>query len=122
MTRSIGLFLSVQLDISDSVTTLMGGHRTMACLSGKGHGKMAESVAIRQRAEIDSQHLTRATPAAAPIVVTDLQREGLPGGLSRVLVLELRLFWLSGLGWEGLPGGGPEVACTHLISNLAIEL
>ena len=28
----------VQLD-GESVTSLMGGHKTMACLSGKGHGK-----------------------------------------------------------------------------------
>ena len=32
------LFLSVQLD-GASVTFQQGGHKTMACLSGKGHGK-----------------------------------------------------------------------------------
>ena len=33
------LFLSVQLDGNSSVTLQQGGHMTMACLSGKGHGK-----------------------------------------------------------------------------------
>ena len=33
------LFLSVQLD----VTLQQGGHMTMACLSGKGHGKNMKS-------------------------------------------------------------------------------
>ena len=31
------LFLSVQLD--DYITLQQGGDKTMACLSGKGHGK-----------------------------------------------------------------------------------
>ena len=35
----------------------------------------------------------------------DLQREQQDPALSRELVLELRLFWLAGLGWAGLPGG-----------------
>ena len=37
------LFLSVQLDVSQSVSQSVilqqGGLKTMACLSGKGHGK-----------------------------------------------------------------------------------
>ena len=37
------LFLSVQLDANESVTFQQGGHMTMACFSGKGHGKNSRS-------------------------------------------------------------------------------
>ena len=38
-TLQICMFFFVHLEVNESVTSLIGGHKTMDCLSGKGHGK-----------------------------------------------------------------------------------
>ena len=67
------LFLSVQQD-DYSVTTPMGGHKTMACLSGKGHGKKClESIQKVPRKLPESyQKVTRNLPESCQKVARKL--------------------------------------------------